>query len=266
MSKLEGTRALVIGGTSGIGFGVASALLSQGAHVTISSSSAAKVSSAVSRLEAAHPAAASAHRIAGHPCDLADQATLTAQVAQLFALATAEGAHKLDHVVMTAGDLPRMGTLESFSFHDVIQTGMLRFFAPFVVAQHLRANLNPGPASSFTMTTGSSMHRPTVGWSLVTGYFGGAAGLGRSLAKELAPIRVNVVEPGSVQTELWDTLQANLGGDDGRGAKVKESFADRTATGRVGCVEDVAESYLYLIRDRNVTASVIQTNGGTLIM
>lgn len=45
-----------------------------------------------------------------------------------------------------------------------------------------------------------------------------------------------------------------------------KSFESKMATGRVGQVEDVAESYLYCMKDKNLTGSMISTNGGSLFM
>lgn len=81
----------------------------------------------------------------------------------------------------------------------------------------------------------------------------------RSLALDLAPVRVNLISPGAVLTPLWDGM-----------AKEKmESFMEQVkgkcTTGEIGRPEDVAESYLYVMRDWNVSGSVIDTNGGFLL-
>lgn len=81
----------------------------------------------------------------------------------------------------------------------------------------------------------------------------------RSLALELKPIRVNLVSPGPVDTEFWkmpeEHKQASF-----------EQIAGKMPTGRVGRVEDVVESYLYLIKDENATGSMVSTNSGSLLV
>ena len=84
--------------------------------------------------------------------------------------------------------------------------------------------------------------------------------LTRQLALDLRPLRVNLISPGAVETELWDGLPAEKRGE------MMEGFAKKMATGRVGRPEDVAESYLYCMRDGNVTGSVVSSNGGHLVM
>jgi NAD(P)-dependent dehydrogenase (short-subunit alcohol dehydrogenase family) len=85
-------------------------------------------------------------------------------------------------------------------------------------------------------------------------------GLTRQFALDLRPLRVNLISPGAVETELWDGLPA------GQRGEILEGFAKKMATGRVGRPEDVAESYLYCMRDGNLTGSVVSSNGGSLIM
>ncbi len=82
----------------------------------------------------------------------------------------------------------------------------------------------------------------------------------RNLALDLKPIRVNLINPGGVETELWNFVpeQQRKG--------MLEDLGKKCATGSVGRVEDVAEAYLYCMKDRNVTGSVINSNGGHYLM
>lgn len=82
----------------------------------------------------------------------------------------------------------------------------------------------------------------------------------RALALDMKPVRVNLVSPGAVETELWDgMLEGTL---EGLKARAKES----TTTGELGRPGDVAEAYLYFMRDRNVSATMIGSNSGALIV
>lgn len=248
---------LVIGGSSGIGYGVAEALVENGATVIISSSSQDKITKTIELLEKSYPSAKG--RISGHPCNLGSQEKLESEVENLFKEIAKDG--KLDHVVHTAGDSLKVGELETFSLQDIQQAGMVRFFSPLVVAKHLRKHLKEGPAASFTMTTGSASEKPQKNWGIIVPYLKGLEGICRSLALDLAPMRVNLVNPGAVETELWDGFKKA-----GKFDEMKKGFESRMATGQIGQVEDVAETYLYCMKDRNITGSMIVTNGGSLLM
>jgi NAD(P)-dependent dehydrogenase (short-subunit alcohol dehydrogenase family) len=137
---------------------------------------------------------------------------------------------------------------------------MVRFFGPILLAKHASKHLTDGPASSITLTTGSGGEKPNANWSAMAGYLGGLHALMRNLALDLKPIRVNLVSPGGVDTELWDSWPEQ------KKKEFFESISKAMATGQIGKTEDVAEAYLYAMRDRNLTGSVISTNGGHLLM
>jgi NAD(P)-dependent dehydrogenase (short-subunit alcohol dehydrogenase family) len=88
----------------------------------------------------------------------------------------------------------------------------------------------------------------------MAGYLAGLHGLTRNLALDLKPLRVNLVSPGVVETPLW--------GADG----VPEMFKSGTTLGKVGVPDEVAEAYVYLMKDTNATGSCVSTNSGSLLM
>lgn len=150
--------------------------------------------------------------------------------------------------------------LEEATLEKIQQAGMVRFFAPILIAKHAKKHLNPGPRSSITLTTGSVSQRPHKDWSVVASYATGLHGMTRNLALDLAPIRVNLISPGAVMTPLWDGVpKIELEG-------FMEGIKKRCTTGEIGRPEDVAEAYLYVMKDWNCSGSVIDSNGGGLLM
>jgi len=257
--KLSGARVLVIGGTSGIGFCVAEASVELGASIVIvSSSSSDRVKVAVSKLQQAYPSTKC--EISGQVCNLGDEATLEKNVQALFSAATSEGSQKLDHVIFTAGDALAAKSIHEVDMDFIKQAGMVRFFAPLLVAKHAAKHLASGPASSITLTTGAVSQQPIPNWSVVGSYATGLHGMTRNLALDLKPLRVNLVSPGGVRTELWNNIPEQTR------ETMLEGMGKKTATGTIASPEDVAEAYLYCMRDHNVTGSVVSTNGGSLIM
>ena len=251
-AKLHNANVLIIGGSSGIGYGVAEAALEHGASVIISSSSESRISSAVGRLQSAYPSRAAAVR--GYACDLGDASTIDANVSRLF-----EAVGTVDHIVYTAGDALATIPLKEVTAEKVQKAGVVRFVGVMLVAKQALTHLSPGPKSSFTLTTGSSAEKPAPGWSVPVSYGGGLISMARGLALDMKPIRVNIVSPGAVDTELWKMSEEAK-------QKLFASMSSRMATGRVGRVEDVAEAYIYAMKDENLTGSLISSNGGALLM
>ncbi|KAL2044052.1 hypothetical protein N7G274_003575 [Stereocaulon virgatum] len=251
-SKLSGKRILVIGGSSGIGYCVAEASIESDASVIISSSNETKIKSSINNLLRTYPSAKD--RVSGYPCDLSSP-SLESNIEKLLS----QCGGKLDHIVITAGDRLATSKIEDITLESIQKAAMVRFNAPLLLAKHVRKYLNAGPAASITLTTGTVSQKPMKDWSSIASYAAGLHGMTRNLALDLAPIRVNLISPGAVLTPLWDGMP-----EDQFHGFVK-MMKEKLPTGEIGRPEDVAESYLYVMRDWNCTGSVISTNGGALL-
>lgn len=250
--KLLNRHVLVIGGTSGIGFAVAEASLASGAKVTVSSSNPSRVDSAIQKLRESFPDGT----VAGHACDLS-KPTIEQDIEALFAKVG-----KLDHIVFTAGDKLATAKISDITYDKIIAAGQIRFFAPLLVAKVGSKYLSQGPFSSIILTTGSISQKPRPDWSIVAGYGSGLHAMTRNLALDLKPIRVNLVSPGAVETELWDQMS----GDEKAKQTMFEAVAKTVPTGRLAKPEDVAEAYLFLMKDPSVTGTVVDSNSGSLLV
>lgn len=96
---------------------------------------------------------------------------------------------------------------------------------------------------------------------MVAGFAAGLHGLTRNLALDLKPIRVNLVSPGVVETELWDSTF-----DQEAKKKQLGEIAGQLPTGRIAQPEDVAEAYLFLMKDPSVTGTVVDSNSGAFLI
>jgi NAD(P)-dependent dehydrogenase (short-subunit alcohol dehydrogenase family) len=252
-SKLAGKRILIIGGTSGLGFAVAQGSLEFGATIIISSSNATKIDNSISRLQTDYPSARS--RISGYACDLGSRDVET-NIKALFEKVAQDG--KIDHIVFTAGENLQFVPLDDVSLEKVEKAPMVRTYAALLVAKIGRSYLNPGPFSSITLTTGTIGEKPIEGgWTMASIVGSAMHALTRQLALELRPVRVNAVSPGAVDTELWDRGTAEV---------LRKQVEETMPTGRFAEPQDVAEAYLYLMRDANVTGSILSTNSGSLLV
>lgn len=205
------------------------------------------------RLQKAYPSAAK--KVQGFAASMGDEATLDDEVKGLF-----EKAGELDHVVYTAGDSLATIPIREVTLEQIKKAGMVRYFAVLIVAKYAAKHLESSTSSSFTIATGSVSERPIPGWTIVNGFATGLHGVTRGLALDLKPLRVNLVSPGPVDTELWDSVPAE------QRKEMLKSFGEKMATGAVGQVEDVAESFIYCMKDKNLTGSMISTSGGILLM
>uniref|UniRef100_A0A093VVA9 Tropinone reductase-like 3 n=1 Tax=Talaromyces marneffei PM1 TaxID=1077442 RepID=A0A093VVA9_TALMA len=242
-SKLTGKNVLLIGGTSGIGFAVAQKALQEGAHITISSSSEDKIANAVERLRASSPEHAS--NVRSYAADLSVKDKIEATVEGLLQYAAKNST--IDHVVFTAGNVPPMAPLAESSFEHVDAFLNVRFYAALAIGKY-------APKSLLQL---KHPRKPTS-WlpPIITNVI---EGLMKGLAVTLAPIRVNVVAPGFILTELLEKLPTEMAHASIENAKAK------SLTKNIGSPDDTSEAYLYFMKDSFVTGVVLDTNGGVFL-
>ena len=256
-SKLHGKRILVFGGTSGIGFCVAEACIEAGGTVIISGSRQPKIDKTIERIKSSYPGCD--NQIYGHACDLLDEKALEQNLEALFKFASKDGKEKIDHVTFSAGDSFSLTPFAETTIESIHKMGIVRFYAAIMMAKVAQKYMNVSPQSSLTMTGGANSTKPGSNWTVLAGWGSGVEGLCRGLAADLKPIRVNCVAPGAVHTELFDSFsQGQLEG-------MLDHYRKKTTTGTVGRPEDVAESYLYCMKDRFVTGTVLHSNGGMFV-
>lgn len=110
-------------------------------------------------------------------------------------------------------------------------------------------------ACSLTLISGATGERPMgQGMGIHTIFSAGLYGLTGNLCLDVAPVRINLVSPGAVATEVWD-------GNPERDA-VFASLRERLPVREIPKPEGVAEAYVYCMKDRGVTGAVISSNGG----
>ncbi|KAJ4991377.1 short chain dehydrogenase [Stagonosporopsis vannaccii] len=257
-NKLRGSRVLIIGGSSGIGFCTAEACLEYGATVTIASSNSSRVQASVSKLQSTYPSAKS--NIHGQTVDLSKSDTLESELKTLFDETVKDmGGEKLNHVIFTAGDALATMKLAEMTMESILKAGQIRFFAPLLAAKFVPQYVEASHESSYIITTGSISEKPMPDWSVIGSFAGGHHSMVRNLALDLKPIRVNGVSPGVVDTQLWKMPKEQKD-------QLMEQMSKKMATGTPGRPEWVAESFLGLMRDYNIDGAMIRTDGGGLFM
>jgi len=255
INKLNGKRVLILGATSGIGFAVAEACFEHGANIIISGSNPERLEKTVQRFRDSYGDVQS--RITTHVCDLSDEVNLESNVQKLLQAATDNGTHKLNHVAFTAGNTIPIQSIADVTIPILRKQEVVRFLGPVMIAKHLDSYMERSPDNSFTITGGVNSWKPQPGWSLPASGGSRVEGLARGLAVDLAPIRVNLVSPGAIRTELLKRMLS---------PQVEDLYTQKTLVQRLGRPEDTAEAYLYMMKDGFVTGTVLDTNGGYLLV
>ncbi|HEX3588753.1 MAG TPA: SDR family oxidoreductase [Pseudonocardiaceae bacterium] len=231
--RLDGRTVLVVGRESGIARAVALAARAEGATAVVAGRDAGKLAASYS-----DPG------ITAETVDLTDDASVAALADRLGSV---------DHIVSTASARARgeVGVLD----HDT----MLRSFdtkvlGPILLAQHFAPRMPQD--GSFVLFSGSSARKPAIGMLAVAATNGAVDVVTRSLAVELAPIRVNAVSPGTIDTGAYDAL-----GEDGKAAL----FDRRSATNpvrRIGTADDIAHAVLFALTNTFLTGVSLAIDGG----
>jgi NAD(P)-dependent dehydrogenase (short-subunit alcohol dehydrogenase family) len=236
---LKNTAVLVIGGTSGIGLGVARAVADRGATPIVVSRRRASVDRALAEL----PAGAR-----GATVDLTDPGALDQLAADVG---------DVDHLVYTAGEPLEMTALAELTTEVVTAFLATRFIGALSAARVFGPRLRNG--GSITLTSGTAAWQPGFG-VLPVSVCGAMNALTAALAVELAPIRVNAVAPGLIRTPLWDAMS------EADRQALYDHEAQRVPLGRIGEVADVARAYLYCMEQGFSTGTVLTVEGGSLLV
>lgn len=252
MPSISGQSILVIGGSSGIGAAVAKLAAEAGVkHVAIASSNPTRVADAVEKLKAASTGAI----ITGYTCDLSHD-DVEARLEQLFTDITTATGSKLDHIIFTAAIL-KIKPISEVTAEFLRDAGHLGLTTPVLIAKLSPRFLNQSYRSSLIFTSGRVGEKPVPGYTIGSAYAASIFGLGRSLALDLAPCRVNVVSPGPTETEMWGPEESR--------AQRREMISNVALLGKPGFPEEVGEAYIYLMKDSNTTGTIISTSGGSLV-
>jgi NAD(P)-dependent dehydrogenase (short-subunit alcohol dehydrogenase family) len=231
---LKGKKVVVVGGSSGIGFSTAELAKSEGADVIIASRNPERLKAAAEKLDVAA---------------ITGDVTSDDSVEKLFRECGA-----VDHVVVTAAQL-RTGPFKTVALEDVRSTMEGKFWGAWRVAR--AAEIRPG--GSLTLVSGFLSIRARPNSAIVSAANGALESLARALALELAPIRVNAVSPGIIDTPIRAAMPEAARID------MLAKTAAALPVGRVGVGEDIARQILAFMANGFATGSIVYIDGGALI-
>lgn len=239
MTTLTDQKIIIVGGSSGIGLGVATAALEHNAEIIV-------VGRSHEKLQAAEQTLGGGRGVTSVAADMSQEE----DVARLF-----DQVGTFDHLVVTAGTAPPNDPIERTDMDYVRRFVDSKLIGAVLLAKHAVRTLRSG--GSITFTSGINKDRPPVpGGSVVSAIAGSFSYLAQALALELGPTRVNVVSPGWVDTPMWDELvgAAKTG--------YLQSMAARLPARKIATSEDVALAYIHLMESEFTTGETLHIDGG----
>ena len=232
---LKNSLVVILGGSTGIGLATAKAAKAEGAQVIVTGRSTEKLQRAQAEFGS-------------------DARTVVLDVADEEGTRSFfQGLARVDHVFITAGTLIADKKLAPDS--DTLRPAMdTRFWGALYAAKYAAPKIATG--GSITFMSGVAAWRPLEGAAVVSASCGAVEAFARALALDLAPVRVNTIEPGYVDTPLLDSL---LGAKKG---EILAAAAARLPVKRIGTAEDVANAVLFLMKNGYVTGITLTIDGG----
>jgi NAD(P)-dependent dehydrogenase (short-subunit alcohol dehydrogenase family) len=234
MPSLKDQTVLIVGRGSGLARAIALAVLDAGGRVI----AAGRGQEALSAAYAGEPG------VSTEIVDLNDEASIAA---------LGERIGPFDHVVSTASARAR-GRVADLDRDAIRLSFDTKVIGPLMLAKHLAPRINPG--GSFVIFSGVAAAKIAVGTLGVAITNAAADTLARSLALELAPIRVNAISPGVIDTGAWDAL----------GEQGKADYFTRVSTSnparRIGTPEDIAQGVLFALTNTFLTGQTLHVDGG----
>jgi NAD(P)-dependent dehydrogenase (short-subunit alcohol dehydrogenase family) len=229
---LSGKRAIVLGGTSGIGLAVTRQLLAAGAVVTAASRSAKHES----------PAGVTLRQV-----DVLDRAALE----RLF-----KDLSPFDILVNAAtGGERATGPFLAMDL-DGFQGSFQKLWG-YVNSVRLGAPLM-SETGSIVLISGFPARKANPGMAAISTVGNAVEGFVRAVAPELAPRRINVVAPGVIDTPMFQVA------DEQRAGFLKQATS-RYVIPRAGTADEVADAVLFLLRNEFTTGTTVDVDGGALL-
>ena len=234
---LTGQRVWIFGGTSGIGLACARQLKGMGAEVIVAGRSPDRMKAALASLAA---------DAKGVCLDATDREALKDALARNGSF---------DHLVISIGGGSAIGPYRQMQEADLLRTFEGKFWpnqrVTLAALPHMRGK------GSITWITGAAARAAIPGMSALAATNGALHAMLGPLARELAPLRVNAVSPGFIDTPYWEKSM-----DEITRSKTYAAMAAAAPAQRVGSSEEVAQAVALCVSNGFVTGTIIDCDGG----
>jgi NAD(P)-dependent dehydrogenase (short-subunit alcohol dehydrogenase family) len=232
---LSERHAIIVGGTSGIGKAVAEHLAARGESVVITGREAVRTSAIAAEIGGS---------VRGLALDLARPEEIESRLADV---------EHVDELVIAAIERDE-NSVRDYDIDRAIRLATLKLVGTTEVVHTLAPRLANDAA--IVLFGGLAKERPYPGSTTVTTVNGAVSAMVRTLALELAPVRVNAIHPGVVgDSPAWS----------GKPAGMLDALVSRTPCGRLASMEDVAHAVLFLLDNQSVNGVNLDVDGGWLL-
>lgn len=237
--SLRGATVVVVGGSSGIGLATATLAHQRGAQVIIAARDGDRLKTARDAIGGDTEARA---------LDVADEDEVRALFTSI---------ERVDHVVTLAG-AAAAGRITDTDTAALRRALDVRFWGSLYVAKYAVPRMPD--TGSITFSSGVIVERPAAGRTLGTVATASVEAFARALAVEVAPIRVNAIRPGTVDTPMTQRILGD------RREEALAAEAARLPAGRIGQPEDLADAICFLMQNPYVTGITLTVDGGRLLV
>ena len=235
--ELKDKQVVVIGGSSGMGLAIAKAAVRAEAKTIIARRSAPKLEAAKAEIEG---------DVLAYPVDLTDPNT----VEEFFQRTGA-----IDYLIISGSSL-EMGAFRKLSVEKAMQSMNSKFWGPYRAVKTAQMS----DRGSIILFSGGLSRKPSKGAAIVSAVNAAVEGLGRALALELAPVRVNIISPGIVKTPIYSDMPED------KRKQMYNQTAEKLPVDRAGEAEDIASITLAVMTNPYMTGIVIDINGGSFLV
>lgn len=231
---LDNKRIVIVGGSSGIGLSLSEHLLVEGSEVIIASRTPEKLLAAKKKLN---------DEVSTYELNASDEKSVVNFFSDIGSF---------DHLVITIKPDHLVSAFSESSVVDAKQAFDNKFWGQYNLVRHGLKNISA--SGSIVLTSGIASARSYKGFSGTAAINGAIESLVKSLSGEISPVRINAVSPGFIERY----------GDDKDRLNAVKALGARPSVDRLGTLKEVAEAYLYLLKNEYSTGSILILDGGEL--
>ena len=227
---------VIVGATSGMGLACARRLAGAGYRIIISGRSQNSIDRALEQING---------ETSGFPLDFTDTESV-----RVFFSRTGS----FDHMALVGSGQAAWGPFGDLKLDALKVAFDQKFYGFFLCAQAGLSQLRKD--GSITFFTGGACRSAIPNTSGVAAVNGAIQAMAFTLAKELAPTRVNILSPGLVDTPMYDWMTPE------EKQQFFQKMGDHVPVGRVGQPDEIAEALLFLVRNNFTTGAILDVDGG----